>query len=336
MLRAATGLVLGVFCLGLPGSALARTVPSGGAAAVPPTAVLRAPFPCGVTFKAACGYGPGCSSFHHNTTAPKNSNDYYALDLTRAEANNGYDLPITAVAAGSVIYAGWATGGWVSYGQIVVLEHTFDGAAYQTLYAHMNRVLVQVGQRVAAGDTVGTMGGSSNGSLRGTSYHLHFAMYRGAKVDGGPYGGVAVVPEALGGAEDLATGKVMTDQCQGITPPPPKDAGGAAADAGAPVITGDAGQAPPPKLDVGAMGPGQPGVSIAHPDGGDALTVSLERPRLFGGCAVGGRDGWRAFGLGGLVTLLALVGGLVARRGRRRPGRQPATDPRRSRDARGL
>ncbi len=102
------------------------------------------------------------------------------------------------VAAGNVIYAGWSTGGWSPYGQIVVLEHDFgDGKVYQSLYAHLQSVSVKLGQKVAVGAEVGTLGGSANGKLNALAYHLHFALYRGAKLEGGPYGGVAVVPEPL-------------------------------------------------------------------------------------------------------------------------------------------
>jgi len=91
--------------------------------------------------------------------------------------NNAVDLaaplgtPIYAAADGKVIIArddGWNGG----YGNYVVIAHSNDT---QTLYAHLSRLNVSVGNRVGRGDTIGAMGSTGNS----TGSHIHFEV-RGA------------------------------------------------------------------------------------------------------------------------------------------------------------
>jgi murein DD-endopeptidase MepM/ murein hydrolase activator NlpD len=84
--------------------------------------------------------------------------------------------PVAAAAAGRVTYAGWLVGGW---GYVVTLAH--DGGV-RTMYAHLSRVDVQVGDRVATGAAVGLVGASGHAD----GPHLHFEVrLRGAAVDPG-------------------------------------------------------------------------------------------------------------------------------------------------------
>jgi murein DD-endopeptidase MepM/ murein hydrolase activator NlpD len=62
-----------------------------------------------------------------------------------------------------VIQAGYTT---VGYGNMVVVDH---GNGYQTLYAHMNKIYVEVGQTVAKGELVGECGATGG-------YRLPFAL----------------------------------------------------------------------------------------------------------------------------------------------------------------
>jgi murein DD-endopeptidase MepM/ murein hydrolase activator NlpD len=87
--------------------------------------------------------------------------------------------PIVAAADGVVSYAGWNSGG---YGYLVEIEHA-DGSI--TLYAHNNRILVQVGQQVSQGQQVAEMGSTGYS----TGPHLHFEVH--------PAGQGAVNPMAL-------------------------------------------------------------------------------------------------------------------------------------------
>jgi murein DD-endopeptidase MepM/ murein hydrolase activator NlpD len=85
--------------------------------------------------------------------------------------------PIQAFARGTVSFAGWRNG----YGNIVIIDHA-DGMS--TRYAHQDRIDVAVGQVVAAGDVVGTVGATGTA----TGPHLHFEVRRnGASVDPTPW-----------------------------------------------------------------------------------------------------------------------------------------------------
>lgn len=75
--------------------------------------------------------------------------------------------PILAADAGTVVVAGWPDNG--GYGNRVVLNH---GNGYLTLYAHMSRIDVVVGQTVGKGDRLGMMGSTG----RSTGTHLHFEI----------------------------------------------------------------------------------------------------------------------------------------------------------------
>lgn len=94
--------------------------------------------------------------------------------------HTGLDFPaptgtaVTAAAPGRVAYAGWHPGGW---GYLVSIAHA---SGIRTLYAHLSRVDVRLGERVAAGLQIGLVG--SSGSSTGP--HLHFeARLRGAAID---------------------------------------------------------------------------------------------------------------------------------------------------------
>lgn len=97
---------------------------------------------------------------------------------------NDYNTPIYAAKSGTVIFAG--DGG--TYGNAVFIEHA-DG--YVTRYAHMNQILVSVGQTVSQGEQIGLMGSTG----KSTGSHLHFEIrignrYDSYSVDPAPYIGL--------------------------------------------------------------------------------------------------------------------------------------------------
>ena len=218
------GLVLTIVALGLLSwapIAAALTSPISGAVAYPTTGPkLYLPFPAGTKVKLLSGYSPsGGSSLHADTNAAGKANDYYALDLViEGQPNCGKGLPVVAPIGGKVVKAGWATSGWANYGQRVILEHDLgDGHKYHSLYAHLDTVTVTEGSTVNTGQKLGTLGGSCQGALSCGSFstpHLHWTLHRNSLVGGsgtgGSYGGNAVVPEPMDGAEDLKQGMVIT------------------------------------------------------------------------------------------------------------------------------
>lgn len=84
--------------------------------------------------------------------------------------------PELAADAGRVIVAGWPDN--QGYGNRVIIDH---GNGFATLYAHMSKIYVTVGQTVRRGDQIGAVGSTG----RSTGPHLHFEIRKG---------GVAVNP----------------------------------------------------------------------------------------------------------------------------------------------
>jgi murein DD-endopeptidase MepM/ murein hydrolase activator NlpD len=88
--------------------------------------------------------------------------------------------PIAAAAGGTVTFAGVRGG----YGNIVIIDH---GDGRETRYAHADRMLVQEGQRVAAGEQIATVG--ATGTATGPHLHLEVRV-NGDAVDPRPLLGI--------------------------------------------------------------------------------------------------------------------------------------------------
>ncbi len=84
---------------------------------------------------------------------------------------------VVATADGVVVFARRASG----YGRTVVIDH---GGPWRTRYAHLKRIKVETGQRVARRTVIGTVGSSG----RASGPHLHYEVLRhGVPVDPRPY-----------------------------------------------------------------------------------------------------------------------------------------------------
>ncbi len=89
----------------------------------------------------------------------------------RYAMHNGIDLaaprgtPIYSTADGIVVFSGRQRG----YGIIVKIRHAFG---FETVYAHLNRARVKVGERVERGQRIADMGSTG----RSTGSHLHYEI----------------------------------------------------------------------------------------------------------------------------------------------------------------
>lgn len=87
---------------------------------------------------------------------------YHAgLDFT-----GGYATPIYATGPGVVSFTGVRSG----YGNVVEIDH---GRGLKTRYAHLSRIMVRAGQRVALGQRIAAMGSTG----RSTGTHLHYEVW---------------------------------------------------------------------------------------------------------------------------------------------------------------
>jgi hypothetical protein len=99
------------------------------------------------------------------------------------ELLNKYGTPVQAAGDGVVQFAGPDKEAVYSprkdfYGNVVVIRHANE---MYTLYAHLSKINVQVGEEVKAGDQIGEVGQSG----AATGSHLHFEVRRGG--DGTDY-----------------------------------------------------------------------------------------------------------------------------------------------------
>jgi murein DD-endopeptidase MepM/ murein hydrolase activator NlpD len=123
-----------------------------------PVTPYEMPFPCGEVW--------------NGSSRPGHSPSIRAVDFNYAGGDLG--RPVVAAAGGTVITARVGKN-MPSYGQYVVIDH---GNGESSLYAHLDSVLVTVGQVVQAGTQLGTVGETGNA----TGPHLHFEERLGGAV----------------------------------------------------------------------------------------------------------------------------------------------------------
>lgn len=94
----------------------------------------------------------------------------------RAEYHPGIDFKgnygdaVKCTANGRVVSAGWSGG----YGNCVRVKHN---NGFETVYGHLSRITVKVGQKVNVGDKVGQVGSTG----RSTGAHLHYEVRQNGK-----------------------------------------------------------------------------------------------------------------------------------------------------------
>ena len=106
------------------------------------------------SFQLESRFGPRHDPFNHRASF------HTGLDLSAP-----YMSPVYATAAGVVTFAGY----YSDYGKVVEIDH---GNGIATLYAHLHRFTVAVGQRVAEHDQIGFLGSSG----RSSGPHVHYEV----------------------------------------------------------------------------------------------------------------------------------------------------------------
>lgn len=95
---------------------------------------------------------------------------------SNVETHKGLDIkgpigaPVKAMAKGEVEFAGLRGG----FGNCIMLKH---GNGFETLYGHLSKILVSVGQPIDIGQQIGNIGSTG----RSTGPHLHYEVHLNGK-----------------------------------------------------------------------------------------------------------------------------------------------------------
>ena len=95
------------------------------------------------------------------------------------ETHKGLDIagpfgsPVKAMALGTVEFAGLRGG----FGNCIMIKHA---NGFETLYGHLSKILVGIGEKVEIGQTIGNVGSTG----RSTGPHLHYEIHKnGQKIN---------------------------------------------------------------------------------------------------------------------------------------------------------
>lgn len=98
------------------------------------------------------------------------------FDDGRAEFHPGIDFKgrkgdeVKCTASGKVVFAGWSGG----YGKCIRIAHINN---FETVYGHLSRIKVKVGQQVNVGDEIGLVGSTGHS----TGAHLHYEVRKNGR-----------------------------------------------------------------------------------------------------------------------------------------------------------
>lgn len=115
-------------------------------------------------------HGRITSTFGHreNPFGGNNVETHKGLDIAAP-----YGSPVKAMAKGTVEFAGVRGG----FGNCIMLKH---GNGFETLYGHLSKILVKVGEQINIGQQIGKVGSTG----RSTGPHLHYEVHRyGEKIN---------------------------------------------------------------------------------------------------------------------------------------------------------
>lgn len=165
-----TPALAGIYGQDIPGSTLPETLLPGLVLLTPHQLAL---IPQVDGFQSPCGTANGAFVYDaqpFNTLNEKRGGHHTGSDLNGIGGEDtDLGLPVNAAARGLVVYCGEPSPEW---GKVVVLAHRIPGDSriIQTLYAHLDKSIVHLGQFISRGEPVGTVG-NANGNYKA---HLHF------------------------------------------------------------------------------------------------------------------------------------------------------------------
>ena len=123
-------------------------------------------------------YTPLGMPFHGDITSRFGTREN-PFDGSGVETHKGLDIrapygaPVKSMAKGEVIFAGPRGG----FGNCIMLKH---GNGFETLYGHLSKILVNVGQKIEIGQQIGNVGSTG----RSTGPHLHYEVHKnGQKIN---------------------------------------------------------------------------------------------------------------------------------------------------------
>ena len=140
-----------------------------------PTGKLAYPLPSG---KGKWSDGTKTSKDHLHYSSSYGGGWHGGNDLTVAKGTNVY-----AMDGGVIVKADTTTNkcsknqsckseGYVHFGKFVLIKHVISSKTYYTVYGHLNKISVKVGDKVNKGDKIGESGNTGNS----TGAHLHVGM----------------------------------------------------------------------------------------------------------------------------------------------------------------
>lgn len=100
-------------------------------------------------------------------------------EATPAEA--AVDVPVLAVAAGTVVFAGHVNG----YGGVMLIRHTVNRTTFTALYGHLRiaSFTKTKGETVKAGTMIGVLGTGGSSETDGERKHLHLGFIKGTTIN---------------------------------------------------------------------------------------------------------------------------------------------------------
>lgn len=203
-----------------------QTIPADGPLSMPVTGEVDHRFHFlsawqAVQIPRALRFDPPMGSDHAGLVY--NAQKFWEMNERRGGRHTGDDLngiggmntdlgdPVFSTADGLVVYTGEPSPGW---GKLVVIAHkAADGRPLHSMYAHLDRIDVELGALVARGGILGTVG-TANGYYPA---HLHFEMRASDGVDIGA--GYAMFP--LNRLDPMATVSALRNAAPAELSPAP-------------------------------------------------------------------------------------------------------------------